>query len=74
MYVEKNTKSGGVSIYVRDCFDYKLIKNMSIDIEDVMECVTIEINFQKSANVIFTCVYRKCGSCIEIFNDKFTDI
>ena len=70
----KNTKSGGVSIYVRDCFDYKLIKNMSIDIEDVMECVTIEINFQKSANVIFTCVYRKCGSCIEIFNDKFTDI
>lgn len=40
---------------------------MSAIIDDLMDCITIEICMGKIENVIVICVYRKPGSNIEIF-------
>ena len=41
-----------------------------ITIDDVLECITIEISMQKRKNVIVSCLYRTSGSKIEIFKDS----
>lgn len=35
-----------------------------------MECLTIEIDVEKSKNIIISCVYRTPGTCLDIFKDK----
>ena len=46
---------------------YKVVETMSVNIDDLMECITIEICMEKKKNVIVSCVYRTPGSNIETF-------
>ena len=47
---------------------------MSFSLDNIMECVTVEIKCEKSKNVIISCVYRVPGSNIDTFEDKMTEI
>lgn len=48
-----------------------LINKMTTNIDNVLECLTIEIFVENSKNIIITCVYRMPGSCLNTFNGKF---
>ena len=42
---------------------------MSEAIDDLYECVTVEIESAKGKNTLLTCMYRAPGTNIEIFLD-----
>lgn len=58
---------GGVALFVDEGLTYKVLECMSMVIDDVMECITIEISMERIKNMIVSCVYRKPGSSIDIF-------
>ena len=51
-------------------FNYKVVENMTTAVDDVLECITIEICMEKKTNAIVSCVYRAPGFNIEIFEDS----
>ena len=65
--LRQSGRGGGVSIYVNNCFKCKILHNMSWCINDIMECVSVELGVNNSKNYIISCVYRKPGSSIEEF-------
>lgn len=67
-------RGGGVALYVKSTFQCEKVKNMTISIENVMDCVTIEIISKKSKNIMVSCVYRAPESNIHIFENKFTEM
>ena len=56
---------GGVMIYVVRSLKFKKITNMSEHIENVCECISIEIDMNIGKNVVITCLYRTPGTSIE---------
>lgn len=65
--ISKN--SGGVALYIHKSLKFNIVPNMSTVIDGIMECLTIEIQFEQKSNVIVSCVYRTHGSNIEMFNE-----
>ncbi len=65
-----NKKGGGVALYVDTALRCHLIKSMSVTIENLLECVTIEIDIETSPNIIISCVYRSPGICTDTFMNK----
>ena len=45
--VRINKKGGGVALYIKDIFESKLITNKSVVLDNILECVTVEINLKK---------------------------
>jgi exonuclease III len=62
-----NKRGGGVMMYVLKSIQFKLVKNMSEAIDNLYECVTIEIETVKSNNTVITCMYRAPGSNIDTY-------
>ena len=54
----ENRKVGGVAIYVSNSLDYRVIDRMSVRINGVMECVTVELCINKRKKLIVNCVYN----------------
>lgn len=67
-YVNRQKPCGGVAIYVHKNLRYKIIESMTLAIDNILECVTIEL-FNNKKNTIVTCVYRTVGSDVEVFNN-----
>ena len=67
-------KGGGVALYIRDVYDCKLITTNAIAIGNVLECVTVDINFEKQKHASITCVYRAPGQNISTFCDNIVPI
>lgn len=65
----ENKKGGGVALYVDQNLNYKVVENMSTVVDDLLECVTIEVCREKKKNVIVSCIYRSPGSNIDSFKD-----
>ena len=65
----KNKSGGGVAVYVDKNLNYRVVQNMSTAIDNLLECITIEICKEKNKNVIISCIYRAPGSSIELFKD-----
>ena len=59
-----NKRGGGVALYV----DSVLKCTLTIVTDDLMECITIEI--ERKRNVVVTCAYRAPGSNVELFKDS----
>ncbi len=66
-----NKKGGGVALYVDRRLKYKIVESMTTAIDDICECITVEIDMGKMKNVIVSCVYRAPNSRIETFKDVF---
>lgn len=65
----KNKSGGGVAAYVDKNLNYKVVENMTTVIDNLLECITIEICEEKNKNVVISCIYRAPGSSIEAFKD-----
>ena len=70
----ENRKGGGVAIYVSNSLDYRVINCMSVRINGVMECVTVELCINKRKNIIVNCVYRTPGSDMQTFIDQIETV
>jgi len=64
-----NKSGGGVTLYVDKDLNYKVVEKMSMVVDTLLECVTIEICMEKKKNIIVSCIYRSPGSNIDIFKD-----
>ena len=69
-----NRKGGGVALLVNSELKSKKVQSMSIQIDNMLECVTIEIEIGKNKSIIISCIYRTPGSCIDSFNDKIINM
>ncbi len=67
-------RGGGVALYVKSALKCKVIKNMTTVIDNLLECITIEINVEKSKNILVSCIYRGPGTCITQFNKKVYEL
>ena len=47
---------------------------MSLVIDNLLECITIEVCFKNQNNTVISCVYRTPNSDLDIFNEKINDI
>ena len=65
----QNKRGGGVLLYVSKTLNFKKLDKYSVQLDDVMESVTIEIDIANSKNIILSCVYRSPGSKLEQFID-----
>lgn len=65
----RNKGGGGVALYVDKSLKFNVVKKMTMVIDNVLECITVEICKEKSKNVIISCIYRAPGSSIETFKD-----
>ncbi len=54
--VNRVNKKGGVALYVDTELRCNLIKSMSVTIDNLLEYVTIEINIERSKNIIISSV------------------
>ena len=61
-------------MYIRDVYDCKLITTNAIAIDNVLECVTVDINFEKQKHASITCVYRAPGQHISTLCDNIVPI
>lgn len=52
-----NKRSGGVALFVNEDFKCKQIQGMTMAIDDIMECISVEIELEKMSNIIVTCIY-----------------
>ena len=68
------TKGGGVALYVNDIIDCTLIESKSVVVENVFECVTVELNMRKMKNVIVSCMYRTPGANVGAFCESLDNI
>ena len=66
----KNKKGGGVAIYVNDSISFKIIDTMSVVIDDILECVTVELCINKKYNIIVSCIYRTLGTNVDMFTHQ----
>lgn len=63
----KGERGGGVALYIENSLNYKVVENMTISIDDSMECITVEICMEKPKNLICSCLYRVPDSSTERF-------
>ena len=64
-----NKKRGGAAIYIDSRLKHKIVESMTTAIEDVCECVTVEISMEKKKNILVSCVYRAPDYSVELFKN-----
>jgi len=67
-------KGGGVSIYVKEDINYTIIENMTKSIDNLLECLTIELKLGVKGNKLVTVIYRKPGTNLEAFIEEMEKI
>ena len=65
----KVKRCGGVALFIDKNYKCKIVKSMSQAIDNIMECITVEIEMESSKNILVSCVYRCPGSCIDTFSE-----
>lgn len=69
-----NKRSGGVALFVNEDLKCKQIQGMTMAIDDIMECISVEIELEKMSNIIVTCIYRRPGSLMDTFIEKMDEL
>ena len=66
-----NKKGGGVLLYVNKTLDHELVSEMTYSVNNLFECVTVEIKIKNCKNVVVSCMYRTPGGSVVDFNEEF---
>ena len=69
----KNSRGGGVAIYVKNCHDYKIRNDLSYYEEGIFESIFIETTLNKK-QVLVGEIYRVPNSDIKNFNARYNSI
>ena len=65
-----NTLCGGAGLYIRETYNFEVIRSLSKSIDDVSESLFLEIKREGQKNVIIGCIYRH-HSPIPKFTEAF---
>lgn len=66
IYVNRKNKTGGsVAMFFDSSYNSKVVENMSAVVNNVLECITIEISRAKK-NIIVSCIYRTPGTNMDV--------
>lgn len=65
----QNKGGGGVAIYVDRNITFKVLESMSMVVDNMLECISIELCKGKNKPVIISCIYRTPGSNIELIKE-----
>lgn len=69
-YVNGNDKiGGGVALFVHHSINVDVVESMTLAVDGIMECLTVEIQNRKNKNIIVSCVCRTQGANIDTFNE-----
>lgn len=60
-------EGGGVALFIDKTIECKIVDHMSLAIDDVLECITVEIILQNRKNIFVSCVYRAPNTNIDTF-------
>ncbi|XP_035986589.1 uncharacterized protein LOC118560057 [Fundulus heteroclitus] len=72
VHLNRNNKTGGgVGFFVKNELNAKIVDKMTVCVDDLLECVTIEIGLEKMKNAVISCVYRAPGGNVELFTEWF---
>ena len=71
--IRKSRKGGGIVIFIRDSFLYKLRNDLSINCEDI-ESLSIEILKSPTRNIIFNAIYRPPNGDSKVCETFFKNI
>ena len=69
-----STTGGGVALYVDCDLRCSTVQRMTTVLDDIFECLTVEIVLDKTKNIVVSCIYRTPGSCLETFNNNLDNI
>ena len=69
-----NKRGGGVALFVNSDLRCKVVENMTTTIDDLMECLTLEIELEGKRNIVIMCVYRTPGTNIDMFKDNLEEL
>ena len=76
--VRGQRKGGGVALYVHRRFNCAIRAVKCKVVEQLFECVTVELDLKKHKNITVSCVYRTPGSDVDLFCESleqiFTDV
>ena len=61
-----NKNGGGVALYISNRLKFKVVSEATTSIDDTLECISVEIIFNNSKNIIVSCLYRQPGSSIDV--------
>uniref|UniRef100_A0A8C6LE27 Reverse transcriptase domain-containing protein n=1 Tax=Nothobranchius furzeri TaxID=105023 RepID=A0A8C6LE27_NOTFU len=67
-------RGGGVALFIRTDLKCKLVEDMTMIEDGVMEVITVEINNNTSKNILVGCVYRAPGACIKTFTERISEL
>ena len=74
----KNKNGGGVALYINNHLNFQILNKLSTTIDNVLECLSVELILNKSKNIVVSCIYRQPGSpidvCIDTMNVLFSTI
>ena len=56
---------GGVAFFIRSIINYTIIEQLTVDVENVFECITVKLLLK--TQIIVSCLYRKPSSKIADF-------
>ena len=74
-YINRRKKTaGGVAVYVINNLNYKVVESMTTAIDNLVECITIEICLEKSKNILISCLYRAPDTNLEVFKDWMEEV
>ena len=54
--------------------NFRVIEDMSTVVNNILECITIEMCKENKKNVIISCIYRTPGSSVELFTDWMEEV
>ena len=53
--IRQNNKAGGVASYIKNSLQFKIIKDKSLKVDDLLECITVELNIGKDKHIQVSC-------------------
>ena len=57
-----NRKGGGVAIHVKNTFKHRLLNQMTYVVNDLLECLSVDVTYLNNLINIVTCLYRQPDS------------
>ena len=57
-------------MFIADNIKFKVMKDISAAVNNMLECITVEIDLKKNCNIIICCIYR--AQLMESINGKMT--
>lgn len=69
-----NRRGGGVALFVDRNLRCRRVENMSTIINDLMECLSVEIELERKKKIVVMCVYRTPGSNVELFKERLEEL